>query len=143
MLRLSAGGIVGIRPSQPELKIEDIIKKADDDNGDVNDILIAKVITKVDKKKPKRKAFAPAKEDKITNSAEKLDEVKIDAKVEENPVQLEEMKEIIPEAKKSIPKKNLFEVEDNGNEVEEKPVEKKPVKKTTIKKSLKNLFDDD
>ena len=157
-MRLSAGGIVGMRPSQPELKIEDIVnnKKEEGDNeGEegINDILIAKITTKVAKKKPKMKAFAPSgynnpellKQEEPKFEQLKQEEPKFELLKPYEPENKIELLNIEPEEDKQKPKKNLFEVDENDlNEVEEKPVEKKqPPKKTTLKKSLKNLFEDD
>ena len=57
-MRLNAGGIGNVpgRESTQETTVENIVKKRDEEGG-VSDLLIAKVTTKVVKKKPKLKAF--------------------------------------------------------------------------------------
>jgi len=152
--RLLAGGIAGVRQSLPDLQFE---KKQDDDLGDdFNNLLVSKVVAKVQKKKPKLKAFnnpyaqnAPT-EVKMIPEVNKIEELSLKSEQsslkETNIIEqlsIEKPKEDVV-VEKQAPKKSLFAMDENeSNEIEEKPVEKKPVKKTIVKKALKNIFEDD
>jgi len=152
--RLQAGGIADLRQSLPNLHIE---KKQDDDLGDdLNNLLISKVVAKVQKKKPKLKAFnnpfaqnAPT-EVKMIPEVNKIEELSLksgqSSLKETNIIEqlsIEKPKEEVV-VEKQAPKKNLFAMDEkDSNELEEKPVDKKPVKKAIVKKSLKNIFEDD